>query len=103
MDETDVDRMDFQDAYDLFVNEAPKESTEYAKVRYGVKLKFDVYDYFHDLMTVKEKTGWVIHHGKKFKLTDLWTEVEERAKICKAWLKDNVSKDAWRKTRGTSL
>lgn len=56
---------------------------DYAKVRYGLSLKIDIYDYLNQNFTIKAKKGMMIYKGKLYKLNDVYTEFEERTQLIK--------------------
>lgn len=62
----------------------------YQKVRFGINLRFDIYDYINEMIKTKDKNGIVIYRGKNMNLTKFWTELEQRNIIAKKWLKENT-------------
>lgn len=91
MDE-DFRTLDLKELYNIFVLEMDDEKEgdreAYNEVRYGVNLKFDIYDFFNGVVKVKEKTGVAIYKRKLWKLDKLWTELEKRRKIIYNWVTD---------------
>lgn len=70
----------------------------YSKARYGVNIRFDLYDYLNNIMVIKGKTGKIIVRGKNnrmnlYDISDFWTELEQRTIIMKKWLKLNGEDD----------
>lgn len=70
----------------------------YNKARYGITIKFDLYDYLNGVMQMKSKIGKIIVRSKKNKMelydiSDFWTELEQRTIIMKRWLKNNTEDD----------
>ena len=66
---------------------------DYRKVRFGIKIKFDLNDYLKNRIVMKSKIGKVIVRGNTHNLTDFDTELEEREKIMKVWLENEMGDD----------
>lgn len=71
----------------------PDLAETYKKIRYGLEIKFDVYDYLNGVITIKSKIGVAIYRGKPIELSKLWDELEERTIVCRKWLKENINDD----------
>lgn len=65
------------------------------KVRWGIKIKFDIHDYDIGNYTEKPKGGiiliplWRPQH--KYKITDIHTEIEEREDLARKTLLDSIT------------
>ena len=101
--ETDIDQLNITEAFNTlqeylsYIGEKDEDEQEiypdlpetYEKARHGINLKFDIYDYINQTITIKTKTGKVQYRNKNFNLTDFWTELEERTILIRKWLKNN--------------
>lgn len=65
----------------------------YQEIRFGIDLKFDLYDYINEMIQTKSKSGRVIYRGKTIDLTKFWTEIETRNIKAKKWLKENTTEE----------
>lgn len=100
MSETlDILTLSFRQAWDLFILISNRDET-YRKARFGINLKFDIYDYFNNRMVMKYKTGIALIMGKPFKIEDIETEREQREKLVKEWLLENYVEDDFYSPRG---
>lgn len=102
-DEKDISQLNVKEAFytiQQFLDEIGEKDEDgkpmyedlpniYKKGRYGLKIKFDIYDYINETIGFKTKTGQVCYRSKTFKLSEFWTELEDRAIIMKKWLKQN--------------
>lgn len=98
-EERDIRVLTLEEAWRIFLIEREidqKGKSTYEKVRYGVLILFDIYDYFNDILVIKGKVGEVIYRTKKFGLKDLWTELERREEIIKQYLIELEPKKAFK-------
>lgn len=65
----------------------------YDTARFGIKLKFDLYDYIYENITMKGKTGKIIYRGRTIDLSNFWTELEARNILIKKWLIENTEEE----------
>lgn len=102
-EDTDIDQLDIKESFYLLqqylnhIGEKDEDDQElyvnlpeiYKKARYGIKLKFDLYDYLNQAITIKQKTGKIQYRNENFDMSAFWTELEERNILMKKWLIDN--------------
>lgn len=67
-----------------------KKVEVYDKARYGIKLKFDIYNLFTKNYSEKVKSHSVIVEGKTHKLQDFYTEIEKRETLIKKTILDTL-------------
>lgn len=70
--------------------EYPDLEETYNKARFGIQLKFDIYDYINEMVKMKEKTGKILYRGRTINISDFWTELEKRNILIKKWLIENT-------------
>lgn len=99
MIDNDFFTIPFEDAWAYFKISIESSSKEYQQVRFGIKIKFDIYDYQKGRIETKPKQGLALLHGKRYNLEEIETELEEREKIMKNWLIDNEEKTGIMKMR----
>lgn len=85
-----------REIWDTFItleNEYKEFEEDYEVVRFGIKVKFEIYDLWEDTKKIvrKDKDGKVIIDGNTYKLEDFRTEKEERRKIMVNAIIDNVA------------
>jgi len=85
-----------QELWDTFITlegEYREFDAEYDEVRYGIDVKFEIYDLWEDTKTIvrKDKDGKVIIKGNTYKLEDFRTEKEERRKIMVEAILENTT------------
>ena len=68
----------------------PDLEETYRIARYGVNIRFDIYDYLNNAIIMKEKKGVAMYRGRSIDLSDLWTELEKRTIKMRKWLKNNA-------------
>lgn len=95
----DISSLDIKQAFLMLAEEKDGDYKDieevYGKARFGIQKRFDIYDYIYDLMSFsKVKSGKVIYRGVTIKLTEFWTEIEERNNLIKKWLRDNLEPDS---------
>lgn len=95
MNDNDVDKMDIKEAYELFSSEVQPHTRIYHQARYGINLKFDIYDHFHNMMAIKEKSGIIIYRNQQFTMEEFWSEIEKRTILIKKWIKENLCNKSW--------
>lgn len=98
--ESDILKMDLEEAYHLFLiekknmessddtdSEETKETKEvYKKARFGIRVRFDIHDYFNEIYTHKAKCAKVKIGGETYDREDFYTETEERETLIKNFL-----------------
>lgn len=97
---TDILKLSLSDSYKLFTilkmdNDeklAEEVTKNYDAIRYGIKLKFDIYYVIRDKQTFKEKSRTIIVDCKEFKLEEYHTEIEEREAKMKNIIIKNIEK-----------
>lgn len=79
----------------------PKLEKEYQKIRYGIKIKFDVYNYFDGNYKLKDKQykikseeQFIIIEGKKILFKEFNTELEEREALTKSEILINMKEES---------
>jgi len=85
--------MEIKELYPMFALEVQTtENSEeiYKKVRYGIDVDFDIYDYLHNIISIKGKTGKALYRGRSLRLRMIWTELEKRNNLMKEWLIENM-------------
>lgn len=83
-----------EDAYKRFcVYKIDNKELEksYQQIRWGIKIKFDIYTHFKNKIINKEKEGVVIIEGKSYANKDYYTELEEREALIKKEILEHVS------------
>lgn len=100
MVETDVRTLNVKEAFlTLTQYMAEEEGTfndiedVYHKARFGINLKFDIYDYINEMINIKSKTGKIIYRGRTLDISDFWTELETRNILIKKWLIENTEEE----------
>lgn len=67
----------------------------YQKIRYGINIQeFEIFDLWRPeskAIVVKPKSQQVSIHGKLYKLTDYWTEEQERISLMRKTLFENLA------------
>lgn len=89
---TDIDNIrtwDIEKIWNFISAESDIKQSIYDKLRYGIVLKIDIYDYINGSFTVKGKSGVAICKGKTFRLQDMYTEIEERRRLGIQWIEEN--------------
>lgn len=65
--------------YNNFKMYTQDEKELYVKVRFGIRLKFDLNYYMHNLYVYKPKNEYVVlKNGLSFDFTEFFTELDER-------------------------
>lgn len=99
MDEDEINQMDVKEAFytlqSMMCEEEDEEIEEklqdtYNKARFGIAIKFDLYDHLNGMICVKNKSGLAIYRTRTIPLTDYHTEIERRTITMKKWLKNNM-------------
>lgn len=85
--------LSLEEAWNVFKTEAEMTDQEYKQSRYGVEIKFDIYDYFMGNIIIKQKKGLVKIGNATYRLTDLYTELELRERIMKDYLEEAFQED----------
>lgn len=79
--------MDLKQAYNFMVTDENVPTGLKEKARFGfMKPGIDIYDYFNSNFMVKKKRGEVLHNGRRFKITDIYTDMEKRLVLIKKYL-----------------
>lgn len=91
--EKDVREMGLEEAYNNFILLVASNTQEYQWVRYGINIKFDIYNYFQGNMKIYKKKEMMIIHKKIYKLDAIYTELENRIKIIKKVLLELTNKN----------
>ena len=65
----------------------------YTRIRYGIRIHFDIYAWLNKNYTLKEKTGIIFIQGNQYDLHQVYSEIEIRTSKCKQWLEDNLDSD----------
>ena len=92
-DALDLKTLPPDEAWNLFATEIDNQEEEYNTARFGIKIPFDIYYYLQNQITIKPKRGIAIIRGRTYLLEDLYTEIEERNKVIKEWLVENLTGD----------
>lgn len=85
----DVIKMDLEEAYKTFTllkyNEEPIKDYGklYQKIRFGIKIPFDIYRSIENDYVIKDKIDEIIIENLVIKLSDYQTEIEEREGLIK--------------------
>jgi len=82
--------------WDTFINlegEYPEFEEDYDLVRFGIDVKFELYELWEDTKKIvrKDKDNLVIINGDIYKLESFRTEKEERRKVMVNAISDNVA------------
>lgn len=91
--EQDVRTLALEQAYEMFISEGddgPSYNDVYQEARYGITLKFDIYEHLQGHIQVRNKTGKVFIRGKAYDSDEFYTELEQRNKVIKAWLEEHT-------------
>lgn len=85
-----------QELWDTFITlegEYDNFEKDYDDVRFGMDVKFEIYDLWEDTKQIvrKDKDGKVIIDGNTYKLESFRTEKEERRKIMVEAILNNVT------------
>lgn len=85
--------MSIEDAYNTLILENNDENGTRVKLmsRYGITIPFDIYEWFYETIQIKEKKGYAIIKGKKYKLQDIWSEIEARNILIKNHLLSKIT------------
>lgn len=71
---------------------------QYNLIRYGINITtFEIYDLWRPeskALRVHPKRQAISIHGKLYKLTDYWTEEQDRINLMRKILNENLSEDA---------
>lgn len=83
--ELEIVSMGMEEAFKMFVLKAERDSMEYLRARFGTnrEYQFDIYDYFENNYSKKQKTGEIIIDNNVISKERFFTEIEEREKIIK--------------------
>lgn len=102
VNELDIKTLSLEEAYELFISEVDKyrDSKIYGQIRFGIKIRFDIYDYLNGNIRVKHKSGKAIIKGRVYDMEDIYGEIEERNKEMKEWLVENIVEETFAKARG---
>lgn len=89
----DIQEMGLEEAYNYFILLIPSTTKEYNQARYGINIKFDIYEYFRGNLKIYQKKGIVVIHKQIIKLDHLYTELENRTKIIKKMLLEAMGQE----------
>lgn len=86
--EESIKSLSIREAYNTFLLEVDDSEGETVKkkARFGIKIHFDLYEWLEEAMTIKLKKGVVIMHGRKYALSSILTEIENRNVLIKKYL-----------------
>lgn len=90
--EEKIRTMDLKQAYFFTIGEEDIPEEDYRKMRYGIKVKFDIYDYIHNNIAVKQKSRLIGIGSKWMTMDEFYSEIEARLKFIKIYLL-NIYKD----------
>ena len=83
----DILTLGIEEAWNMYKG-VQEEDPNYAKIRFGISIPFDINDYLKGRMVIKGKIGKVIIRGIQQDLVDFETELELREKLIKAYLEE---------------
>lgn len=83
MELRDVLGLPIKEAYDLFLVlrktvKDKKVPDRYHRIRYGERIRFDIYDVFNDNYTIKHKSRRIIIGNRYIPLDTFYSEIEAR-------------------------
>ena len=52
---TDLKQLDFEKAWNMFKTEVSMQDTDYTRVRFGIRVKFDINEYLQGFINMKPK------------------------------------------------
>ena len=84
--ESRIREMNLREAYTFLISDGSLEGANYNKMRFGLQLKVDIYDYFNNNFIIKPKKQLVLYGGRMFPLSALYSEFESREKMAKELL-----------------
>lgn len=101
MDVTEIRLMDIRDAYTCLTSLQGVSASTRNQVRFGIKCKFDLYDYLRGRYTEKWKQGrfFFPRLGKSYKASDLYTEIDARNTLAKQTIIDIIGQRSWSQPR----
>ena len=105
--ETEILKMSLEEAYSLFLVERKNLETSedvgrddviiikstYKQARFGIKVQFDIHDYFNEIYWHKAKCSKVKIGGDTFYREEFYTEIEERETLIKGFLIGLIGKE----------
>lgn len=91
--DVDIMTLGLEDAWEMFVTLNEELDYIYEKARWGIKIKFDIYDYLNGAIQEKIKTGKVHIKGIAYESSDYYSELEIRKKLIKRWLLENYQEE----------
>lgn len=86
--------MNFEQLYALYKTlsiDYPKLKINYHKIRFGIKISFDIHDHFEQNIKIKLKKNIVSIGGKICNLTEYRTEIEDRESLCRQQILENIT------------
>lgn len=97
----DILTMEFQDCWNVFKTQIGMADKTYLDARFGISLKFDIYDYLSGNILIRGRAGKVQIRGLgTFKLTDFRTELEMRERLMKEFLIEELGNEEVATPRG---
>ena len=97
----DILGMEFNECWNIFKTQIEREDPIYEKVRFGISIKFDIYDYLKNYIIIRGMAGKVAIRNKgSFNLTDFNTELEIRENEMKAYLLETLGTEDVATPRG---
>lgn len=86
----DISTLGLEEAYNAFKVEVDTMSKDYKQARFGKNIRFDINIYLRGHIIIKHKIGKAYILGKVYDIEDIYTELEERERIIKDWLHENM-------------
>lgn len=94
MIDVDFRSMDLAESWNHFSMSCPDGDPLFNRVRFGVNVHFDIFDFLYGLINIQDNVGRNIvrigNSGKKMKRDQFFTEIEERRKLIIHWLEENM-------------
>lgn len=103
MEANEVMSMDILTAYKAYTVlklDEPELTKDYNKVRFGIKLRFDINNILTENYYIKGKAGTIWVEGNKYPLKDFYTEMEEREALIKKAILDSLEEPKLQKGWG---
>lgn len=84
--------MNLNEIYHFIIGEKDLDDKTRRKLRYGMDIRVDIYDYFNGSIMEKKKKGICVIQGRVFKTEDINTEMEKRLLLAREWLLNKYEK-----------
>ena len=81
-----IQLMGLQETYMFMLGEKEVPTDVKNKMRFGIKIPVDIYDFLDQNFSIKQKSGKIIYRGKPISMEQINTEMEERLILGKEWL-----------------